>query len=60
MRSSGWPIEQMRWLPLGGEPGQLLSLRLFPPRVRADQLSLFGILSVAPYYKIAEVTSIGV
>ena len=53
MRSSGWPIEQMRWLPLGGEPGQLLSLRPFPPRVRADQLSLFGILSVAPYYRIA-------
>ena len=49
VRSSGWPIEQMRWLPLGGEPGQLLSLRPFPPRVRADQLSLFGILSVAPY-----------
>ena len=53
MRSSGWPIEQMRWLPLGGESGQLLSLMPFPPRVRADQLSLFGILSVAPYYKIA-------
>ena len=37
MRSSGWPIEQMRWLPLGGEPGLPRPLTQVLWRDRADE-----------------------